>query len=238
MNRNLNLAYALERWFAVHPEQAAQKNESALQVPLFCEFMPMRWSYEAIVVAQYQRNPLASRQAAVQAQIDAIKETLKEEPGTPNASAEQAARLNRLEDLKDTLALLSGLEAATPREVARRLRNVDDVLRGKALRPNALAPRLTGTTSVSAETLYVNQKITDLVAKAESEQLDYRRQPQHRINVFFGPEKFFNFTLFGQAYSFQFSVLLVNVLVILAFVLAALGGLCISLTRQLRIQRR
>jgi len=40
---------------------------------------------------------------------------------------------------------------------------------------------------VSAERLYVNQKTTDPVNKAEMEQSDYRESRFH--NVFFGPEK-------------------------------------------------
>ena len=43
-----------------------------MQVPLICEFIPMRWSYEALVVAQAKLNPLTSRQDKIQAQIDKL----------------------------------------------------------------------------------------------------------------------------------------------------------------------
>ena len=227
MNRNLNLVYAVTRWFAVHPDRAKDKNESSLQVPFLCEFMPMRWSYEAIVVAQYKLNPLTIRQEETQRQIDLLKEKLKAGQLTETES-------NRLEDLKDTLALLSGLEGETPEDVLKRFKRVDDVLNGKPLKPEALRPRV----GVSAERLYVNQKITDLVSKAESEQLDYRRQPLHRINVFFGPDKFYNFTLFGKEHSLHFSVLTVNTVVMLGFAFGSLFALYVSLVRQLRTQKR
>ncbi len=227
MNRNLNLAYAFYRWFAVHPDRVKDKPESALQVPFVCEFMPMRWSYEAIVVAQYKLNPLTKRQDEAQRQIDALKEILKTRKLTE-------AEVNRLEDLKDTLALLSGLEAPTPEEMRRRFRRVDAVLRGGVLKPESLETRNEG---VTAERLYVNQKITDLVSKAESEQLDYRRQPLHRINVFFGPDKFFNFELLGHEYSLHFGVLTVNMLVMLGFSAASLGALYVSLRRRLSTER-
>ena len=228
MNRNLNLIYAVQRWFAVHPDRAVEKNESALQVPFLCEFMPMRWSYEAIVVAQYKLNPLASRQDEVQRQIDIIKEKLKAKSLTEAESA-------RLEDLKDTLALLSGLEGSSPEDVRRRFKLVDAVLHGTPLKNGTLKPVKDG---ITAERLYVNQKITDLVSKSESEQLDYRRLPTRRINVFFGPEKFYNFTLFGKDYSFHFSVLTVNTIVILGFAFGSLFALYVSLVRQLKTQRR
>ena len=227
MNRNLNLVYAITRWFAVHPDRARDKNESSLQVPFLCEFMPMRWSYEAIVVAQYKLNPLTSRQEETQRQIDLLKEKLKTGRLTE-------AESNRLEDLKDTLALLSGLEGETPEDVVKRFKRVDDVLSGKPLNTDALRPRV----GVSAERLFVNQKITDLVSKAESEQLDYRRQPLHRINVFFGPDKFYNYTLFGKEQSLHFSVLTVNTVVMLGFAFGSLIALYVSLVRQLRTQRQ
>ena len=40
---------------------------------------------------------------------------------------------------------------------------------------------------VTAEQLYVNQKVTDLISKAEMEQSDYRES--RHMNVFFGPTK-------------------------------------------------
>ena len=40
---------------------------------------------------------------------------------------------------------------------------------------------------VTADQLYSNQKIADMVAKAETEQNDYRRN--YHINPFFSPEK-------------------------------------------------
>jgi len=228
MNRNLNLVYAVQRWFAVHPDRAENKNESSLQVPFLCEFMPMRWSYEAIIVAQYKLNPLSIRQEEAQRQIDALKEKLKVKPLNDKES-------NRLEDLKDTLALLSGLEGETLEDVKARFKRVDAVLDGGPLKTSALKPK---KDAISAERLYVNQKVTDLVSKAESEQLDYRRNALHRINVFFGPEKFYNFTIFSREYSFHFSVLIVNTLVILSFAFGSLLALYISLVRQLRTQRR
>ena len=42
-------------------------------------------------------------------------------------------------------------------------------------------------TGFTAEQLYVNQKVTDLISKAEMEQNDYRED--RHLNVFFGPVK-------------------------------------------------
>jgi len=225
MNRNLDFIYTINRWFSVHPDLARDKNESALQVPLLCQFMPMRWSYEALVVAQSKWNPLTSRQDKIQKQIDALVEQQKTAPLT-------AAQKNRLDDLKDTLALLSGLEGKTPEDVAERLRRVDSIIAGKPLDPSRLRSR---KPRISAERLYLNQKVTDLVSKAESEQRDYRRA--HRINVFFSPEKVFYFTFRGTEYTLHPSVMVFNTVVLLTFGFATLAGLCVTLKRQLRVEK-
>src|SRR4029434_1000710 len=99
----------------------------------------------------------------LQEQIDALV-------ARHDRSPEQA---NRLEDLKDTLALLSGMESGTRPEIEKRLRRVDAIIKGKRLSAGDLRSKPSG---VTAERLYTNQKVSDLVSKAETEQSDYRRQ--------------------------------------------------------------
>jgi len=213
MNRNLDLIYTFSRWFSNHPDSEKEKDESALHVPILCEFMPMRWSYEALVVAQAKLNPLTSRQERLQRQIDALV-------AMPERTQQQA---DRLEDLKDALAFLSGLDCDSPGEVERRLWKVDEILSGKPLDVASLRCRKTG---VTAEALYVNRKVTDLVSKAETEQFDYRRSS--KMNVFFGPEKFFS--------HFTCSVFLFNTGVLVVSSLATLYLLYVTLKRQLRMR--
>src|SRR5205085_2845368 len=57
MNRNLSLVYSMTRWFQEHPtKDRGKKMDSKLQVPFVCQFIPMRWSYEEMVVAQAKLN--------------------------------------------------------------------------------------------------------------------------------------------------------------------------------------
>src|SRR5207237_3069405 len=73
MNRNLSLVYSLTRWFHEHPtKDRGKKMDSKLQVPFVCQFIPMRWSYEEIIVSQAKLNPLTARQDRAQHEIDAI----------------------------------------------------------------------------------------------------------------------------------------------------------------------
>src|SRR5947199_2083203 len=121
MNRNLDLLYSFSHWFSEHPNsEKTRKTESELQVPLVCQFIAMRWSYEEIVVAQARLNPLTKRQDRAH---DRIQE-LAPKANTP----QQRAHLN---DLKDVLALLSGLEGQSAPQIDRYLKLVDPVIAGK-----------------------------------------------------------------------------------------------------------
>ena len=223
MNRNLDFIYSVQRWFSTHPNEAKERRESALQVPWLCEFMPMRWSYEAMVVAQSKRNPLTARQNTLQHEIDRLI-------ALDTRAPEQETRLD---DLKDALAFLSGIEATTPQDVDSLLRKVDRVIYGA---PFSTLEIKQHSGPFSAERLYVNQKITDLVSKAETEQADYRRTDAagnfRPINVFFGPKKYFGNP--ADSMHFQCSVLSFNTVVLICFSALTLGLLHGSLHRMLR----
>ncbi len=86
--------------------------------------------------------------------------------------------------------MLSGLEAGTAGGVDDALHQID-AMRGALAVPENLDLPDRGS-GVPAEQLYVNQKITDLVSKAEMEQTDYRNEErkQRELNVFFGAYRY------------------------------------------------
>jgi hypothetical protein len=174
----------------------------------------MRWSYEGIIFAQAKLNPLSLRQARIQRQINQLAAIKK-----PTEAQE-----NRLDDLKDLLAVLSGLEAKTPKDLDKRMQRIDRVIAGGAFKREELLGREGG---VTAEQLYTNQKVLDLVSKAEMEQADYRdsRHP----NVFFGPVKhYFGLTI---------PLIWFNTAVMLLSSGAIFGILFVILRRQIRLTR-
>jgi hypothetical protein len=216
MNRNLGLLYSLSHWISEHPStDKTLKTESKLQVPLVCQFIAMRWSYEEMVVAQAKLNPLTRRQDRANDEIQKL---------APKANtAEQRGRLN---DLKDVLALLSGLEAHSAKDIDRYLRLVDPVIAGKQRFDRSLFKDANGP--VTAEQIYVNQKVSDLISKAEMEQNDYRRGK--KPNVFFGLQK--------RYFGFKIGVFTFNTLVLLVSTLGLLVGLHWILRKQLEVVRR
>jgi hypothetical protein len=132
----------------------------------------------------------------------------------------------RLNDLKDVLALLSGLEAHSAKEIDHYLKLVDPVIAGKQRFDRSLFQDVNGP--VSAEQIYVNQKVSDLISKAEMEQNDYRRGK--KPNVFFGLEK--------RYFGMKIGVFTFNTLVLIVSTLGLLVLLHWILRKQLEVVRR
>jgi hypothetical protein len=215
MNRNLNFVHVVQDWFNKHPDTAMEPR-SDLQVPFICEFIPMRWSYEAIIYAQAKLNPLAIRQSRIQRQINQLA-AIK----NPSESQE-----NRLDDLKDLLAILSGLQACDASDLDKRLHRIDKVIEGG---PLDSADLISHDNVVTVDQLYTNQKIIDLVSKAEMEQADYRNGKQYRPNVFFGPVKHY--------FGLNIPLLWFNAGVLICSTLLSFVFLFVILKRQVRSNR-
>src|SRR5436853_1144671 len=118
MNRNLALLYSLTHWFSEHPtKEQSKKMESKLQVPFVSQLIAMRWSYEELIVAQAKLNPLTRRQDRANDEIQRL---------APKVSTPEQRK--RLDDLKETLAVLSGLEAKSASELDHYLGLLDQIL--------------------------------------------------------------------------------------------------------------
>ena len=212
MNRNLDFIHAIQQWVNRHPG-SAMPPRSDLQVPPICEIMPTRWSYEALVYAQSKLNPLTRRQEKIQTLID----------GNIRNRASDTDGGRRLEDLKDALAFLSGLEGSNPRELRGAFRQIDRAIAGAPFDPTRFRNLGSGTT---AEQIYVNRKVTDLISKAEMEQSDYREN--RHLNVFFGPVK--------EYFGIRIGILWFNTAVLIVSTLALFAILTLILRRQIRLR--
>ena len=201
MNTQFPLVYRMQHWFAgsesaegsVMTPAAAVAQRSKLEVPAICEIIPMRWSYEALIVLQAKGNPLTSTQEEIQARIAEILTY-------PNPSPQQ---LDNLELQKELLAYLHGLGGRSSGEIRRRLKQVQKLSEKGTLEEFDKLPS-TSTPRHTAEEVFVNQKVADLVSKAEIELTDYRKI--NNLNVFFGPEK--------KVFNKRISVIIYNLIVL------------------------
>jgi ABC transport system ATP-binding/permease protein len=212
MNRNLDFLYALTRDRAAKEQQPAddRMKPKDVEVPFICQFIPMRWSYEAMVVAQAKLNPFTRRQDIL---TERIEQLAKNKDLT-------TAESDRLDDLKETLAILSGLAGENPGQVNQKMHEVDKVIAGAPLDRKKFD---SGGDQVTAEQLFQNQKITDMLTDAQMKQKDYTSEAR---NVFFGPEK----NYFHQ----KLNIFVFNSSIINGFTLLFLLCLLLSLHRQLR----
>jgi hypothetical protein len=121
--------------------------------------------------------------------------------------------------------MLSGLEAKDADALDRYLRIIDGILDGKRPFKREIFKDAVGP--VTAEQLYTNQKVSDLISNAEMEQSDYRRGS--RPNVFFGKEK--------RYLGLKANVFIWNTLVLVVSSLGLLFVLHWILRRQLEVRR-
>lgn len=215
MNKNLDFVYSVQRWLT-KAGVTEESEPSKLKVPFICQFMPLRWSYEAMLISQAKLNPLTAAQDQLEARI---QELVNLPPDIKMTSDQQ----RDLDAAKQGLAVVSGLYAKTEREAAAMLREIRDAtMRGKVT-PKLLQSALEQSDGVSAEEVYVNRKVLDLVTKAEMEREDYRRKTSP--NVFFGTVKRY----FGT----DFNTLWINTMVIFFTLALLVAGVEMSLRRQL-----
>lgn len=217
MNKNLDFVYSVERWLKrAGVEEEGLDAPSKLKVPFICQFMPLRWSYEAMLISQAKLNPLTSTQDVLEARIRELVSLPKEQELTPNQQEE-------LSFSKDALAVVSGLYAGTPAEAEAKLARIRGAAQAGDLSRELLDESLEGSDETSAEEIYVNRKVLDLVTKAEMEQDDYRRKV--KPNVFFGTVK--------RYLGSEFSTLWINTMILLLILVLTLTALEISLRKQL-----
>ena len=196
MNRDLPILSAIKRW----TNTSTQEVENPLQVPLICEFMPLRWSYEGLVLAQGKYNPLARTLKTIREK----EEALARMPTLTRAEEEE------LQALKEARTILLQLEAKNGRKIAREVGRIHRRVRKNSFSTETYRepPK---DPDIGVKEVFRNKKIYNLIDRSAMEVLDYRRDPNIPLNVFFGVEK----TYLGRT----FETIWVNLWVMCLFIL-------------------
>ena len=191
--------------------------------------MPLRWSYESVIISQAKLNPLTRAQEMLEDRIQTLINLPRDIPMTEKQRSE-------LDLTKQALAVVSGLQDSDADTVVRRLDEIREGIKHGSLALETLEGK--GRKGVSAEEIFVNRKVLDLVTKAEMEREDYRRKASP--NVFFGTYK----TLWSWKEpqpdgtitdkSFKVRTLWINFAVMLLMFVVTVGSLNFTLRRQLR----
>lgn len=209
MNRDFDFLSGFTRW-----RDRGGEPPSKLQVPLLCEWMPLRWAYEGLFLAQARLNPLSQ----VLDDIDDETERLKKIPAS-EATPEQESRLDLLKEARIPLLMLAEPNADA---IADRVQEFTEAYRTGRLDPARFRRDHTPDDYVRVKDVYWNEKIRLLFEKAEIERTDNRRQAMP--NVFFGARK----TYFGK----EWDTMRVNLLVTSGFLLAGFAA-CVWRVRRL-----
>ncbi|QQL44016.1 ATP-binding cassette domain-containing protein [Sulfuriroseicoccus oceanibius] len=184
---------------------------SRLEVPLICEFMPLRWVYEGMIVSMADHNPLSAAIHEVDAKDAYYKETYPK--GTLTRD-----QLDDWRRWKSSRPILMGLAAQEPDEVRDRIEDVLVDLRNGTFDDLAYLDEEFDESWTEASDLYWNEKTRLLFTNAEVERLDIYREKMP--NVFFGSKKLY----LGQKWDTRW----VNLLVV---GVSLLGGFLFSVAR-------
>ncbi len=234
MNRNLDFVYSVRKWLNEDKDkkEGGGDKHSDLQVPMLGSLMPLRWSYESMVVAQATQNPLSAAQEELNNRMRRLIA-----PGPDGARKVLSPQEEvQLEDAKQALTVVSGLEERTPRKLAQRIDAImADIDNGTFNAEKHRVPPEYRT--LSAEQVFENQKVLRLFSKAEMERTDNRLK--QRPNVFFGRDKRYviKFDAFGREWTpldLKIHTLDMNRIVLILWILAPLLVLYFVLRRQLK----
>lgn len=226
MNRDLDIIQSIRQWFVPENER---EEASKLKVPAVCHLMPLRWSYESVIISHANHNPVSELTNFLDREIQSFSLIPLSQELTPEQKT-------RLDQLKQALAVVHGLDGANPREVAKNLQRIRAELANGTFDPEPFyqsAPSAEARTT--ATSLYLNEKVQDLFTRAEVERQDYRLSGDPP-NIFFGKEKSLRFPSNSETplLHVRFETLNLNLLAMVTFVFGAFISLHLALGRQLR----
>jgi ABC-type multidrug transport system ATPase subunit/ABC-type multidrug transport system permease subunit len=225
MNRSLDIIQNIRQWFVSEEDE---EEASKLKVPAVCHLMPLRWSYESIIIEHAENNPASLLTSFIDEEIQAFSKI----PLEQELTEEQEERLYQF---KQALAVVHGLEGRSPAHVARQLSSIRKALVEGTFDPEPYFNTPSeGMETFTAGDLYLNDKVQDLYNRAEVERQDYRKA-ENPPNVFFGSERQFRFPPNSSKpwIGFRIETLQLNLLAMVTFIVVAFFLLRISLKRQL-----
>ena len=203
--------------YSIFNTKAETRQSSKMQVPFICNFIPLRWAYEALIISQDTLNPLAKTITEIEAhkQVLLDKETLTEK------------EKEKLEQYKDAHTIVFGITGKNSKDIKIKINEIRDELISSNFNVEKYYSN-NNQDSLNSINAYQNGNVRDLITKAEIELLDYRIHENDTknegTNIFLAKSK----KILGQ----QFSTLWINALVIFCFILTILFYLGLVLRRQ------
>jgi len=226
MNRSFDIIQNIRQWFVPDDEK---EEASKLKVPGVCHLMPLRWSYEALIILHADNNPASVLTNYIEGEIQKFSLIPLDQELTE-------AQEERLYQYKQALSVIHGIKAESPGAVSRQLTRIRAALAAGTFDPEPYYDTAeTGGKTYSVSELYLNSKVQDLFTRAEVEREDYRKK-DNPPNVFFGGERQFRFPSGSEKplIGFKIKTVSLNLIAMILFVVVAFFSLRASLKRQLQ----
>ncbi|MBN77556.1 MAG: hypothetical protein CMO36_05015, partial [Verrucomicrobiaceae bacterium] len=178
------LAGALIEYNQINPLIYLKKDHSTHslnnKVPEFCNLIPLRWSYESLIISQNKHNLLNKTLTSIE----------KTKTNLLNKKELSESEKNKLSQHKEAYTLLFGIKAKDSNEMTKLIEKINNSLKGNTF--NDQDYFVDG--DLSSTELFLNNKVNDLITAAEIEIEDYRNysnQDDSKPNVFLAKEKTF-----------------------------------------------
>ena len=142
--------------------------------------IPLRWSYESLVISQNKHNLLNKTLTSIE----------KTKTNLLNKKELSESEKNKLSQHKEAYTLLFGIKAKDSNEMTKLIEKINTSLKGNTF--NDQDYLVDG--DVSSTELFLNNKVNDLITAAEIEIEDYRNYSNKNVtkpNVFLAKEKTF-----------------------------------------------
>ena len=193
------LAGALIEYNQINPLIYLKKDHSthslSNKVPEFCNLIPLRWSYESLIISQNKHNLLNKTLTSIE----------KTKTNLLNKKELSESEKNKLSQHKEAYTLLFGIKAKDSNEMTKLIEKINNSLKGNTF--NAQDYFVDG--DLSSTELFLNNKVNDLITAAEIEIEDYRNYTNNnssKPNIFLAKEKTFGGRDFSTT-NFNFWVL-------------------------------
>ena len=178
------LAGALIEYNQINPLIYLKKDHSthslSNKVPEFCNLIPLRWSYESLIISQNKHNLLNKTLTSIE----------KTKTNLLNKKELSESEQNKLSQHKEAYTLLFGLKSKDSNEMTKLIEKINNSLKGNTF--NDQDYFVDG--DLSSTELFLNNKVNDLITAAEIEIEDYRNysnKDDSKPNVFLAKEKTF-----------------------------------------------
>ena len=164
--------------------EGGDKGRAVGAEPFPARFMPLRYSYEAMMVSQATENPFEKQRRKIQADIDPLKERNDRRLSGEENQGLQPRESKRLKILTESLTRLMASEAETAQQAkdlshaisnAGRWQDLDSLL---AIPPY---PEDESIATTPVRNFFVNNRADLLVSKSEIDRVDYRKNSKRSI---------------------------------------------------------